>query len=53
MKVLVVLTFEAPTPEAVVPILQKLDPPSLPFFGGQARIVVDPYATHIEEWLDQ
>lgn len=52
MKVLVALTFEANQPEDVVPILQAIDPPNLPHFAGLARVVVDPHASAIEQWLD-
>lgn len=52
MKVVLVLTFDVPTPEAIVPVLLKVDPPSVPHFAGTARIVLDPEASAVESWLD-
>lgn len=52
MKALVVLTFDLPDPEAIVEVLEKVDPPQLPHFSGTARIVVDPEASAVEQWLD-
>ena len=52
MKALVVLSLELPSPDAVVDVLQAIDPPNLPHFSGEARIVVDPHATAVTEWLD-
>lgn len=52
MKVLIVLSLEVPEPEEVATALLHIDPPSIPGFSGQARIVVDPHATTVEEWLD-
>ena len=67
MNALVVLSLELPSPDAVVDVLQAIDPPNLPrarrlrpgrappnlpHFSGEARIVVDPHATAVTEWLD-
>lgn len=52
MKALIVLTVELPDPEAVVAVMKAVDPTSIPHFTGIARVVVDPHATAVEEWLD-
>lgn len=56
MKYIVVLSLDLDGlsgPEALVEVLKKIDPPSLPGFTGTARIAVDPVASKIEEWLDE
>lgn len=52
MKIVVVLTFEAPEPEDVVPILKAIDPPHLPHFANTVRVVIDPHASMLGAWLD-
>jgi hypothetical protein len=52
MKALIVLTFEIPTPEHIATVLDAINPPTLPHFAGQARVVVDPFATTVTKWLD-
>lgn len=52
MKVVVVLSFDLPTVESIVPVLLKLDPPSLSHFAGTARIVTEPEASAVTSWLD-
>lgn len=52
MKAVVVLTFELPNPEAAADVLDAIDPPHLPHFAGEARITVDPWATAVEDFLD-
>jgi hypothetical protein len=55
VKALVVLSFELPDDGAafLTDIFDKIDPPSLPFFAGVARVTVDPLASQVEEWLDE
>lgn len=53
MKMLLVLTMDLPEPEKIVDVLDILDPPNLPYFAGKVRIVVDPSASEMEEWLDE
>jgi len=52
MKLLVVLTFDVPAPASAATVLRAIDPPRLPFFTGDARVTVDPYATAVENYLD-
>jgi len=52
MKVLVIFTFDIPEPEDIPVLLETIHPPSLPWFAGQVRIVVEPNATQLEKWLD-
>lgn len=53
MKCLMVLTFDLDTPEDAPRILKELNPPDVQGFTGIARVVLDPHATAIEEWLDE
>lgn len=53
MKLLVVLSFDIPNPEASADILKAIDPPKLPHFTGEARITVDPWAKAVERFLDE
>lgn len=53
MKAIIVLTFDLPDPEAVPAVLTAINPPSLPYFAGTARIAVEPVASRVEQWLDQ
>lgn len=52
MKTNIVLEFDVPDPAAIVDVMKKLDPPSLPHFAGSARVVVEPHASRMIEWLD-
>jgi hypothetical protein len=53
MKTLIVLTFDVSEPEEVPGILKQLDPESIAGFKHEARIVVDPYASVVERFLDE
>lgn len=52
MKLLIVLPFEVPNPEASAEVLQAIDPPALPYFDGTARLTVSPWAEVVEQYLD-
>lgn len=53
IKVIVVLSFEVPDPEVMPQILSALNPPSVPYFSGSARIAIGPEAKYVETWLDE
>lgn len=53
MKTLLVLTLELPEPEDIAAVLAHIDPPTIPHFTGTARIVVEPVASQLEDYLDQ
>lgn len=53
MRVLVVLSFELPVVPEITSVLAAIDPPRLPYFSGEARIVPDPVASAVEAWLDE
>lgn len=58
VKTLVVLEFDIPerlmgSAEALPEILTQIEPPSLPFFSGKARVVVSDHADAVIEWLDE
>ncbi len=52
MKLLIVLPFEVPNPEASAEVLRAIDPPALPYFAGTAHVTVSPWADVVERYLD-
>lgn len=52
-KVLVVLTLDVPDPQDVARALLAIDPPRVPGFAGIARVVIEPEASIMEDWLDK
>lgn len=52
MKVIVVLSFDLQNPEDIVQVVKAINPPSLPYFAGEARITNDPWASTVTDWLD-
>jgi hypothetical protein len=52
MRALVVLTVELPSPEAIVEVLDSIDPPNVKHFAGDARIVVEPATSAVLAYLD-
>lgn len=52
MKMLVVLTFDIDEPRQAADIIAAIDPPGLPHFAEEVRLTVDPWASHLEQWLD-
>ena len=50
---LLLLTLDVPEPEKIVDVLDKIDPEHLPYFAGKVRIVIDPSASEMEDWLDE
>lgn len=53
MKIAVVLTFDVPDVEVIPDIITAINPPHLPHFDGDARVVPPPYAAQMVQWLDQ
>jgi hypothetical protein len=49
MKCLIVLSVNMPTPEALPEILAHIDPPTIPYFGDEVRIVV---GTDVDDTID-
>lgn len=52
MKLLLVLPFQVPNPEASAEVLRAIDPPALPYFDGTARLTVSPWADVVERYLE-
>jgi len=52
MRVLYVVTCEIPSPDEVAEPLKAMDPPALPYFAGEVRVVIEPTATQVLRWLD-
>ena len=53
MRLAVGLTFDVPRPDCAVEILTAVDPPSLPHFDEQVRIVVGTEVNNLVSWLDE
>lgn len=53
MRVLYVIECDVPSPEQVAMPLAALNPPSLPYFKGKVRVVIEPHATELLDWLDE
>jgi hypothetical protein len=51
--VLVVVSFNVPEPEDVPKIIEALNPPSLPMFAGNVRIVVGTDVAEVVQFLDK
>ena len=51
MKCLLILTLDIKVPEDVAKAMDAIDPKNIPHFAGKAHIVIDPFATEIENWL--
>jgi hypothetical protein len=49
---MVALTFNVPSPDDVPEILKAIDPPSLPHFDGDARIVVGDDVAYIIDRME-
>jgi hypothetical protein len=48
----IVLRFDVDRPEDAATVLAAIDPPHLPAFAGQARVVVGADVADLENWLD-
>jgi hypothetical protein len=53
MKALVVISVDLPNPESSVDVLEHLDPPTIPYFTGEVRLVVGPDVDDTIKFLDE
>ena len=53
MKALFVVSIDLPYPEAVVDVMAHLDPPTIPHFAGDVRVVVGPDVDDVVKFLDE
>lgn len=53
MKALVCLTIDLPDVEDIGEVLRAIDPPNVPFFDKEIRVVLEPHATAVTTWLDK
>jgi hypothetical protein len=53
MKALVVISVDLPNPEESVVVLQHLDPPTIPYFDGEVRLVVGDDVKDTIKFLDE
>lgn len=52
MKALVVITLELPEPDDIVEVLDHIDPPNIPHFDRDVRIVVHHDVDDVIKFLD-
>ena len=52
MRVLYVVTCDIPSPAEVAEPIKAMNPPTLPYFAGEIRVVAEPDATEVLRWLD-
>ena len=50
--VLVVLSFQLDDPDDIIQVLENINPPHLPYFRGEVRVVVGTDATDTIQFLD-
>jgi len=53
LKALIVISVDLPDPEASVPVLEHLDPPTIPYFAGEVRLVVGTDVDDTIKFLDE
>lgn len=53
MRALIVVSLELPNPEAAVDVLEHMDPPEIPYFAGQIRLVVGTDVDDTIKFLDE
>jgi len=53
MEVLIVVSVDVPNPDAVATVLQHMDPPGIPYFDGQVRVVVGTDVADTIKFLDE
>lgn len=52
MRYLLVHTLDAASPEDAAKAVAAIDPPSIPGFAGETRIVIEPFVSHVIDYLD-
>jgi hypothetical protein len=53
VKIAIVLTFDIREPDDVPAIIRRIDPPRLPGFDGELRVVLDEHAAELIAWTDE
>ena len=53
MRALIVISVDLPSPEATPVILEHIDPPTIPGFTGEVRIVVGTDVDDTIKFLDE
>lgn len=53
MRALIVVSVDLPDPEATAVVLEHMDPPSIPFFTGDVRVVVGTDVDDTIKFLDE
>lgn len=53
MKTLIVISLELPTPDDIVEVLEHLDPPNIPYFDRNVRIVVHHDVDAVIKFLEE
>jgi hypothetical protein len=52
MKALIVVSVDLPNPDEAVTVLEHLDPPTIPYFDGEVRLVVGTDVADTIKFLD-
>ena len=52
MRTLIVVSVDLPNPDSVVGVLEHLDPPTIPYFAGEVRVVVGTDVDETIKFLD-
>lgn len=53
MKILLVVSLEMPDAEHVIDVLDRIDPPSLPWFDSEVRIVLPEHVEKVLAFMDE
>jgi hypothetical protein len=53
MKALFVISLDLPSPDSVVQVMEHLDPPEIPHFAGEVRVVVGADVDETIKFLDE
>lgn len=53
MKTLFVISVNLPHPDAVIEVMEHLDPPGIPYFAGEVRVVVGTDVDDTVKFLDE
>ena len=53
MKALFVISVDLPYPDATVEVMEQLDPPTIPYFAGEVRVVVGTDVDDTIKFLDE
>lgn len=53
MKVMVVVALDVPNTDDITKVLEAIDPPNIPHFAGTVHVVPEPFASTLQDWLEE